>query len=130
MSSETLYYIFYVTYILVDVIAICGSLLVFFGCWRSRDSINLALKLIFFLSIFDFLISVENMGQDWFIHNDFTCQVHSFIRLYASYLSLTWTFSMSLIAFLILRDVRRNVSRLFYSVLFGSFIGALLFAIR
>jgi len=117
-------------YVAIDVIALASTLLVFYGCWKSRDSINLALKLIVFLCIFDCIIALENAGEGMIIYSEFTCQLHSFIRLLASYLSLTWAFSMSLIAFLILTDVRRNVTRLFYLVLFGSILVSVFLAIR
>jgi len=121
---------FEILYAIIDLISLIGSIMVFYGCWRNRSTINMALKLILFLTAFNCAISMQDLIGEALTDSDIECQIYSFIRVFASYLSLLWSISMSLIAYMILKDVRRDLTKIFRNVVIVCFSIAFLLSIR
>jgi len=128
ISTSTI--IFEIFYALVDLTSIIGSIMVFVGCWKTRHSLNLGLKLILFLTIFNFFISLQDLLGEALTESNIECQIYSFIKIYASYLSLLWAISMSVIAYMVLRDVRRDLPKIFRNIVIACFTLALLLSLR
>jgi len=102
---------------------LCGLLVLFAFC-KLRESTNLALKLILVLTSFDFGMSITKIFGTMFITDEASCLSVSLARVFFERASLIWSFSMSLIAFLVLRNFRRNLNRLFRNVLFCCIVAA------
>jgi len=113
-------------YFLINGVSIICCLLVFYAFCKLREPSNLALKLILVLTCFDFGVSTSRIFGAMLIVNEPTCQAVQFVRTFFERASLIWSFSMSFIAFLILKNFRRKLDKLFRNVLICSITAALM----
>src|SRR4051812_33507932 len=100
MIIPTLYHIFY---ILINFTSLLGGLLVFYRCCKLSDSFNLGLKLVLILTCFDFTVSLLKSSEAFVGKTSISCQAVLLTRIFCERASLVWSFSMSLISFIIMK---------------------------